>query len=271
MDYVPDELLRRRVAECALGDASKIVHPAIVRRLPVEASEVQNDLLLLRTAYLPFPLSIRCDATMTFGTEATSAAKYFRRVIEPGDMIDALVLPRMEDRIPIELYWIHIQYVGDPLAAGSYSKKDDGLFAMRGKAGEKAERVVTKLLRDKFRHSFPAGMCDSPGYFEIRYEKKKHRKPDRKCLTCGLVIEIKKRNKDGHLRVSHSASRPFASENPLPGWHAFVFPDMRPRFVSNAAIAEAISEGKFEPGEDCYDKWADVDSLTPRDPPYCTC
>lgn len=270
MDYTPDEILHHlNASECTSADADRMTGHSIIRRLPVAGYEKRNGLLLLKTDALPAPLSIACDAAMTFGTETVTALDYFRRVIENGDMIDAVVQPQVDGAFPMATYWIHIQYVGTPDQAGRYSKKDDGLFAMRTKAGEKGERIVTRLLRDKFGHRFQDGTCDSPGYFEIRYVGKKQRKPDRKCLACGLTFEIKKRNRDEHLRVSHSDVRPFASENSVDGWHAFVFPDMKPRFVPNAAIAQAIADGNFIAGEDRYDKWADVDTLTPCDPPHC--
>lgn len=269
MNYIPSEFLNPAVPEREASEVGAIRGPAIIRRLPIEAFEVRNGLLSLTTDALPLPLSIKGQASMTFGTETVAAIDYFRRVIEHGDMIDAVVLPQSGDTFPMRSFWIHIEYVGKPLRARSYSKKDDGLFAMRTKAGEKGERVVTKLLRDRFGHRFPEAMCVSPGHFEIRYEGKKIRKPDRRCQVCGLTFEIKKRNRDEHLRVSHSDTRPFESENSPDGWHAFVFPDMKPRFVPNWAIALAIAERRFVAGKDMYDKWADVDSLAPCDPPAC--
>lgn len=85
-----------------------------------------------------------------------------------------------------------------------------------------------------------------------------------------MTFEIKKRNKDRHKRVSHGEARPSASENSLDGWHAFVFPDMKSCFVSNAAIAEAIANGDFKPGQDDLDQWAEVDALVPRDLLRCS-
>lgn len=270
MEYTPEEIQRHAVAEKLPSEAECLSGPAIIRRLRVTRARRQGDQLVLTVTPLAFPLTIASACAMTFGSESISAFDYFMRVIEHDDMIDTVVWPLANGAFPISIYWIHIEYVGEPPEAGSYSKKDDGLFAMRAKAGEKAERVVTRLLRDNFEHRFPDGMCDSPGYFEIRYAGKKLRKPDRKCLTCGLTLEIKKRNKDEHFRVSHSAGRPFTSENAANDWHAFVFPDMLPRFVPNTAIAQAIEEGRYRPGKDQYDSWADVDTIAPTNPPYCT-
>lgn len=84
---------------------------------------------------------------------------------------------------------------------------------------------------------------------------------------------MKKRNKDYHFRVSHSDGRPFESGNELgpKDWHAFVFPDMKPRFVPNALIARAIANGQFTAGHDTYDTWADVgDAVTAYTPPRCS-
>jgi hypothetical protein len=109
----------------------------------------------------------------------------------------------------------------------------------------------------------------------IHYRDKKMRKPDspdRRCTVCGLAIEIKKRNKDRRLRVSHSEARPFISENAADGWHAFVFPDMRPRFVANAAIAAAIAAGRCSVERDRYDSWAEInaDAVEFAVPPECS-
>jgi hypothetical protein len=269
MEYTPAEIQRMGIGERLPGEAETLVGPSIIRRLRATEFKAQNGLLFITAEPLRFPLVIACRSLMTFGTESIMALEYFRRVIERDDIIDAVVSSPAHGSIPIQIFWIRIEYVGTPPAAGAFSKKDDGLFAMRAKAGEKAERVVTRLLRDTFGHRYPDGMCDSPGFFEIRYAGKKTRKPDRRCLTCGLTLEIKKRNKDEHFRVSHSAGRPFASENAPAGWHAFVFPDMTPRFLPNTAIAQAIAQGHHRPGSDRYDSWADVDSLVSSDPPYC--
>jgi hypothetical protein len=272
MEYTPKEILRLGIGELLPSDIGALDCPALVRRLRTTRARTPNGMLLIETDCLPSALSIPCDHQMVFGTEAISALEYFHRVIERGDMIDAVLLPQIGGAFPMSSFWIRIEYVGTPPAGGAFRKKDDGLFAMRAKAGEKAERVVARHLRDALGHSFPAGMCDSPGFFEIRYADKKRRKPDRRCLVCGLTFEIKKRNKDQFFRVSHSQGRPFASENAPQGWHAFVFPDMNPRFVPNSQIAQAIADGRFVPNEDQYDSWADIDptAIVVSAPPRCT-
>jgi hypothetical protein len=253
MDYIPAEVKRLKLPECAFAEANRLAGPAIIRRVPIRGVEKRGEMLVLKTDALEAPLSIEMDAKMKFDRETVTAMTYFTRVIEPGDMIDAVVLPQGNGVFPMTFFWIHIQYVGTPSEKDQFRKKEDGLFALRTKAGEKGERLVTRQLRDKFGHSFPPGTCDSPGYFEIRYAGKKMRKPDRKCSACGMTFEIKRRNKDKHLRVSHSDGRPFASENALDGWHAFVFPDMTPHFLPNAAIAQAIADGNFIAGDDGCD------------------
>lgn len=270
MEYTPEEIQRMAVREKSSSDGATD-GLGIIRGLRVTGFERQDGLLSLRIETLPLPLTIPETSMMTFGDESITAIEYFRRVIENGDMIDAVLLPQVAGAFPLKSFWIRIKYVGEPALGQQFSKKDDGLFAMRAKAGEKAERIVARTLRNKFGHSFPPGMCDSAGYFEIRYIGKKQRKPDRKCLTCGLTFEIKKRNKDHYFRVSHSDGRTFASENALDGWHAFVFPDMKPRFIVNATIAKAIEDKRFKPGKDKYDSWADInaDAVVITDPPDC--
>lgn len=272
MEYSPAEVQHQNLTEKLGSEAESLHATAIVRRLRVTNFTVTNGVLSLDISSVALPLTISCNQPLVFGTETITAIEYFRRVIERNDLIDAVLMPREGGVIPIRSFWIRIEYIGTPPPAGSYSKKDDGLFAMRAKAGEKAERVVTRLLRDGFGHVFPSDMCESPGYFEIRYINKKNRKPDRKCLACGMTIEIKKRNKDEYFRVSHSAVRPFSSENSSDGWHAFVFPDMKAHFIPNVAIAQALAQGRVTIGQDQYDSWADIDpaAVTESDPPRCS-
>lgn len=269
MEHTPEEIQRMQLEERLPCDVQTLAIPAILRRLNVIRARKDGGFLLLYTSQLPDPLVIATSGVLTFGTESITALDYFSRVIEQGDMIDAAVFPLLNGAFPVKSFWIHIEYAGTTENTSTFSQKDDGLFAMRAKSGEKAERVVTRILRDKFGHVFPEGMCDSPGFFEIRYTEKKFRKPDRKCLACALTFEVKKRNKDQHFRVSHSPRRSFLNENSASGWHAFVFPDMSAHFVPNAAIAQAINEGRYTQGQDQYDSWADVDSVESNDPPHC--
>jgi hypothetical protein len=267
MEYVPVEA--KQIPERRPADIDTLTSPAVIRRLRICSYLQESNVLLLVAESVRLPLAIAKTTVMTFGTESITALDYLRRVLERYDQVDAIVLPQKNGHVPLTMFWVHIEYVGTPLQARSYSKKDDGLFAMRAKSGEKAERIVTRELREKYNHKFAPQMCDSPGFFEIRYAGKKQRKPDRKCLACGLLVEIKKRNKDTHFRVSHSDGRTFESENTAGGWHAFVFPDMKPRFVSNAAIAQAIRDNRHVPGPDQYDSWSDVDGLASAMPPTC--
>lgn len=271
VEYTPEAILKAGARDMTPAEAAFGAGPAVVRRLVTDRAKSWNELLVIRTDNLPRPLAIPVNKIMTFGSETIEAMEYFNRVIERGDMIDAALTLPPGECFPMEAFWIRIEYVGSQESAGHFSKKDDGLFALRAKAGEKAERVVARHLRDVAGHVFPDEMCRSPGYFEIRYQDKKQRKPDRKCLACGLVFEVKKRNKDEKLRVSHSDRRPFATENSRVGWHAFVFPDMKPRYIANVAIANAIAHHRFAPGSDRYDAWADIDpdAVQMSPPPAC--
>jgi hypothetical protein len=272
MEYTPEAVTAAAIPQVAPTVLNSLTGPALVRRLRLIAFHLDDGWLDLTVDGLDMPLTIRQDHRMVFGGEGISAVDYLKRVLERGDLIDCVAAPMEAGRVPLSLFWIHIMYVGQPRDAGDFSKKEDGLFAMRAKAGEKAERIVAKKLRDGFGHSFPPELLNTPGYFEIRYDsEKKRRKPDRRCLVCGLTFEIKKRNRDQRFRVSHSDGRPFGAENKPDGWHAFVFPDMKPRFMSNRAIIQAISRGLFDPGSDKYDSWADIqqDAVAVSDPPYC--
>ena len=271
MEYTPKAVAQAQVAEIRQDDVHGASGRSLVRRLRLTDFVLSDGRLDLVIEGLSLPLSIRANHMMVFGDESISALDYLKRVLERGDMIDAVVSPPADDRIPTELFWIHIVYVGEPGRAGAFSKKEDGHFAMRAKSGEKAERIVAKKLHDDFGHSFPSVMLSTPGYFEIRYDSKRIRKPDRKCTVCGLTFEIKKRNRDKYFRVSHSHQRPFAQENHPDGWHAFVFPDMKPRFMANRVIANAIASGLFDAGSDRYDTWAQIrpEAAVVSDPPVC--
>lgn len=272
MEYTPAAVAAAAMQQATPADLQSLTGSALVRRLRLTAFDLDDGWLDLTVDGLEMPLTIRQQHRMVFGGEGISALDYLRRVLERGDLIDCIAGPMDAGRIPLTLFWIHIVYVGQPKDAGDFSKKEDGLFAMRAKAGEKAERIVAKKLHHNFGHSFPPDLLATPGHFEIRYDStKKRRKPDRRCLVCGLTFEIKKRNRDHRFRVSHSDNRPFAAENKPDGWHAFVFPDMKPRFMSNKVIADAIALGHFDPGSDEYDSWADIrpDAVAVCDPPQC--
>ncbi len=260
----------------ALSRATEPNRPAgIFRGLKAIGADIEGDSLIISTSTLSAPLSVPRKAVMIFGEERIVAEHYARRIIERDDQIDAVLLPPANGVFPMLQYWIRIVYAETRPPHLRFSEKDDGMFAMRAKSGEKAERIVARYLRDNGGHIYPISSRESPGYFEIRYTNKKKREPnspDRRCTVCGLSMEIKKRNKDQKFRPSHSEKRPFAIENAPDGWHAFVFADMKPRFVSNAVIAQAIADGRCRLGHDRYDSWAeiDVDAIVFDTPPVCT-
>lgn len=271
-EYVPAQFASRRLPEInKLGFAS-LTTAAIARRLKVIRCTGKDLNMYLWIEGLDATLRISQRHMMVFGDIEFSALDYFRMVIEDGDHIDAVVGPFDGEAYSVECFWIRIVYQGSVEEAGSFSRKEDGMFAFRTKAGEKAERVTARILHRDFGHSFAQAMFDTPGHFVIRLDKnKKVRKPDRKCLICGLEFEMKKRNRDRRFRVSHSAGRPFCEENRSDGWHAFVFPDMKPRFVPNSKIADAIKQNRFQQGKDGYDAWAEMPEAEAWvcDPPRC--
>jgi len=269
-EYTPSAVAR--IEERPVDDLLSLTEPALIRKLRIESISKDDSYLSLHALGFDVPLVIHRERRMVFGTETVTSIEYVRRVLERGDLIDVVARPMNGGIVPIDLFWIHIVYVGMPRDAGTFSRKEDGLFALRAKAGEKGERIVAKILRDKCGHSFDPTIFQTPGYFEIRYDKsKKQRRPDLKCLRCGVTFEVKKRNRDMRFRVSHSEGRPFSSENSYLGWHAFVFPDMKPRFLSNAVIERAIAKKNFARGADQYDSWADVygDEIVAMSPPQC--
>ena len=275
--YLPVDYQQCGLPEIGPTQMDRTLAPAIVRGLRIVERSVRGSgsaaTLVLRADGVAAALEIGGACSMRFDTETINALEYFRRVIERGDHIDAVTRHRLRpgDAIPLAIFWIQIRYVGQAGDTGKFSRKEDGLFALRAKAGEKAERLVTRELATRYGHAFPTELTATPGFFEIRFIGKKKRIVDRRCPACGLTVEIKKRNKDRHYRVSHSPGRPFWDENHEAGWHAFVFPDMKFVFVPNAQIITALRNGQFTPGSDRYDAWADIapDAVQPSDPPYC--
>jgi len=269
--YTPKAIRQRSLKDVPAPIAKYLQSPSIVRRLKVlDAAFTPDGFLRIKTDYLV--LSVEQNRTMRFGPETITAKAYFERVIERGDLIDAVVLPHVEDGShPIEAFWIDVRYVGASPSDGWGTMKEDGQFAMRAKAGEKAERVVTRLLRDTAGHTFDEGACETPGFFQIRSKDKRIRRPDRVCLCCGMTVEVKKRNNDTNFVVSHSDRRSFHTENAANGVHAFVFTDMQPRFVSNADIARALVNGRYTNGQGTHDRWAEIDQDAVRviEPPRC--
>lgn len=215
------------------------------------------------------PVLVDGQTSMIFGTETISIREYFVRVLEADDLIDLIV--GAGKPAEIKCLWIHIEHVGKPSDGRTFSQKDDGLFALRTKAGEKAERRVARHLAKNFGHRYEEATLQSPGRFCIYYVGKGIRKPDLVCNFCGLRVEVKKRNKDCLYRVSHSESRTFSSENSLEGWHCFVFPDYSLHFLPNSTISSAITAKHFVEGNDRYDAWIDIDSskVNESEPPTC--
>ncbi|MGE0308923.1 MAG: hypothetical protein AB7Q27_24575 [Acidimicrobiia bacterium] len=203
---------------------------------------------------------------MQFGDESVSILDYLRRTYERGDLLDFIVDPKEG----VDYVWTHIRYDGTIQDRDTLSLKDDGLFALRAKAGEKAERIVMRHLIETGRHDFPTKAVASPGVFVIHSEGKRQRRPDVTCGRCHLRVEVKKRNRDRRYRVSHSSGRPFASENRPDDWHCFVFPDFTLHFVSNAQLLRAFADGRASSRSDRYDGWADLYGLRDEVPEQCT-
>lgn len=245
---------------------------SVVRALTLEriTRRPGTDHLGLHVAGVDRPLQIDSNRTISFGCgprESVPVHEYIRRVIERGDLIDVAVLPSQP--YTLDSFWMNIVYEGSP--SSFFVRKDDGLFAYRAKSGEKAERRAGYDLRDTAGHPFPDTLLQPPGPFTIRFGDKRQRKPDLRCPRCGLLFEVKKRNADRKYRVSHSAERPFTSENAPNGWHAFVFPDYEIHYLPNSAIAEAIGSGHARIEKDRYDSYAELAPyiVRPSPPPSC--
>jgi hypothetical protein len=251
--------------------AGEVAAPTIIRRVKFTGYRrvAGRNTVLLEFEGVPQPIAMNPDGEMFFETESISLNNYLWRVIEYNDVVDIILDPRHSPQMTY--LWIHIDYLEEPPTSLSFSRKDDGLFAMRTKSGEKAERLVAKKMVQDFGHSYPSDRLQGSGVFEIRYRDKKTRSQDLTCLRCRLSVEVKKRNKDRRYRISHSNSRPFWRENREDGWHALVFPDMSIHFLSNRSIIDAIGKGRFTSGSDRYDAWADLsqDIVREEDPPFC--
>src|SRR5262249_9251517 len=127
------------------------------------------------------PIEIPAGLRMQFGTgkpektESVTAAEYAEWVLEPGDLIDVVYDPRFRDACDrIRCFWIHVEHLEDRPTDARFSEKDDGLFALRGKSGEKAQhRVVAPDLVERFGHTFSESDSRGTGSFQIRYRGKK--------------------------------------------------------------------------------------------------
>ncbi len=277
MPYTP-----RAVLDLALPILEKsAINPgmprAIVRSLQLIGRrwDESKRFLILEIEGLSVRIWINAEQPMLIGDKPISAVDYFRRVIERNDRVDivtAAVQP-IPDAVVADMYWIEIQYLGMPREGENMLRyKEDGMFALRTKAGEKAERRAARVLSDSYGHTFPKETSESPGCFQIYYEGKRERKVDRVCLACGMKVEVKKRNTDEYFRVSHSTRRPFETENSPDGWHAFVFADLNPRFVPNTQILDALASGQFRQGGDEYDEYAQIfpSAVQAVEPPRCS-
>jgi hypothetical protein len=252
-EYLPSQY--RSVGLAAL-DPTEIVgatRPGVARRLRI-VDAVGDDPIDVTFAEAPVAIRLAAQTAMTFGTEVVTIGEYFKRVLLRGDLVDLIV----GDAGDVSYIWIHIDYEDTPTPGLHFSAKDDGLFALRARAGEKAERMVRQHLESgNVGHLFDPLPLKSDR-FVIRYHGKKARRPDLRCVQCGLKFEVKKRNRDRHFRISHSDGRPFWQENAEEDWHAFVFPDRSMVFVPNSQILGHLESGMFTTGADRYDAWADI-------------
>jgi len=263
MDYLPTDFRNLSIVPGAVEALLGANELTLVRHARVVGRGSERDgRIPLRIEGLPQPVPVQASLNMRFGTESVTAALYLDWVIEAMDQVDFLI-----DANGMRIFWIHIRYRDVRGSDLRFSTKDDGLFAMRTKAGEKAQRLVARTLCEGFRHSYPSSQILSPGYFEITYEGKKERQADLVCERCNLKVEVKKRNRDRRFRISHSANRPFSKENSDADWHAIVFPDRSIHWLSNATIAGVLAQKIFHSGSDQYDAWADLPADTPEIPP----
>lgn len=276
MQYTPKAILGLNLPILEKSAVNPNMPRSLVRSLPVvgRSWNKSRDYLVLDIEGLAVRIRIEAAKPMAIGDKPISAVDYFRRVIERNDRIDIVTAAKqpIPEAVVIDIYWIEIQYLGRPREDEDMRRyKEDGMFAMRTKAGEKAERRAARVLVDDYGHQFPKQTSESPGCFQIYYEGKRDRKVDRVRLACGMKVEVKKRNTDEYFRVSHSARRPFETENSPDGWHAFVFADLKPRFVPNTQILDALAKGKFRQGGDEYDEYAQIEptAISVVQPPHC--
>lgn len=270
--YLPQAYQGMNPPECGLDVlASGEAGPFVIRAAKIVGLRTDKPSKTIRFSFAGRgpEVAVSVGTEMHFGGERVTALQYAKRVLERGDEIDLVVSPAMD--VPVLAFWIRIVCEDTPRPGQQYRLKEPGLFAMRTKAGEKAERWTARQLVQAG-HTFPAHMLISPGYFRIVFAGKRDRKPDLVCSDCGLRFEVKKRNRDRRFRVSHSTARPFSTENRVSDWHAFVFPDLSIKYVANARILALLETQRFEPGHDQYDGWADLDAadvFATEDAPSC--
>lgn len=214
------------------------------------------------------PVKIGARRPLRLGDWTITATEYAHRALDPGDLIDLAV-----DTGKIIALWVSIDRIGGPVPSRSFSLKDDHLFALRARSGEKAERRVRDHLVAAG-HAIRLSPDAEPGPFVLRSAGKGHRSADLACTRCGMTVEVKKRNHDRRLRVSHSTARPFTDEHkPADGYHAFVWPDFTIELVANATIIDLIARRQTTAGHDRHDRWTDLPADTPtlERPPACYC
>jgi hypothetical protein len=266
-EYLPSALRSVPPRETTAADVIRqCAEVSVVRRLRLLGGRRDGGSLVLEFDGAP-SVEMDAQALMRFGTETVRVDEYVKRVLEPGDFVDVVIEPHVPS---CRWIWIHIEYEDERLAGLEFAAKDDGLFAMRARAGEKAESIVRRILeRCDPPHRFAAPL-ETSDRFVIRYRDKKRRAPDLKCSACGVAFEVKKRNRDRQFRISHSTRRPFETENAASDWHVFVFPDMTTHFVSNAEIHAALAAGRVRRASDRYDSWADLlPPVAVAEPPVC--
>jgi hypothetical protein len=270
-EYLPDAF---RATNIRIGQLRDLAQP-ISQTTVIRSARLLNikgkpsSLYKLEFEGLPSPVLANPKSVMIFGDERVTIEDYIRRVVEKNDFLDLIA---ETNKFPqVSYLWVHIEYLEKRPADLKFKEKDAGLFGMRTKSGEKAERRVARNLVASYGHYYPPKLLEGVGVFQITYTGKKKRKPDIVCTACKLHVEVKKRNRDQKFRISHSTGRPFQRENMPDGWHAFVFPDTSIHYLSNGAILNLMNEGHYTVGHDQYDAWADLnaDMVKEETPPRC--
>jgi len=128
MSYVPSSHAKLSLPEIVPEDLPPLSETSIVRLLPVRYAALRDGFFFLGPDRDNL-VRVDSDRRMTFGGET--------------------VRPTPEGPL-VEICWIRIEYVGERLEDGKFSLKEDGLFALRAKAGEKAERRAAQVLAGYF-------------------------------------------------------------------------------------------------------------------------
>lgn len=270
-EYVPSAF---KATNLQVGQPSDLIRPVsqttVVRRVKLlNIKGKAGRLYKLEFDDVPSAVPVNPKSVMEFGGESVTIEEYIWRAVEKNDLLDLILEPNKSPQATH--LWVHIDYLEERPDDSDFSEKDAGLFGMRTKAGEKAERLVARELVATYGHRYPSSRLEGAGVFQITYTGKKKRKPDLVCTACQLHVEAKKRNRDRRYRISHSDGRPFQRENKPDGWHAFVFPDRTIHYVPNKAIITLLRQGYYTAGRDRHDAWADLDSNKVQEvpPPHC--